>query len=793
MYILTIAALSTFITLYGLIGEQLQKANEPAIVTLYGSRLTRLKLNCTIPGTDLKRPCRIRIVCRGSGCLSSSLRATSTSNVTESQDTDMPQAIIGTHNYGLTDMDIAGPTPLAAATPTYDHGWRPVPTTHRNMFNTSIFREVPRRIIRVLGVRIPMYRQLMPMPTTVPTPMPTLNSPTPTEHFQVTALRQPPTSQGRTPLLVTETALPTSSAPAIRPGEHALLLETQQQPMQREQLPLQTPFQFVIGIGVFLTGLLIVNIGDTDDDGGDVVDAAHPARNDDETVAGTEVVDAAQSARTDQGTVDGSDVAGTVQSDHVDIETVDGSDVADAAQAGLVDNKTANRNSTAAAVDLARASRDGTTEYETAEDYLSYSNDVVQAFRRRHGSMLRLVRDQEQTSQIAFVGPHVERAGPLWFDSMLHLLQCYGQHRYGIEVHVVPDDQATCDCSDCKSAVSTFGAVTEPQPHSSSAELEDSAMAHSAPRDSSLSSEYQCGQQFDEDQAAPDTQLNDDPPLTSEYQGSQQSAQAQEPVNTQSQEPANEAHDSGSSSENRHGQDGVNDMAAAAVQQAPVDDDGAVNDSVDEQPAGSAAEPGNSVPSKKTRRSKRGGVKVRARLERQLERQSNMPAEEPAPIDTRPNSSVAVGSNNSSTSRRGNDQRANQAIAPTDSQSRGSTTETNNRDSSSANQGDRDDHRANLAKAQMETPPNRPAVVGPDNSSFSRPRDNQRANQAQTPRDWQPNRPVATGPRGWSSPRRRGGEQANEEPERYGQQSNEDKAPTTAFSSNNRRYNRTKK
>ncbi|KAJ2240235.1 hypothetical protein GGI13_007739, partial [Coemansia sp. RSA 455] len=477
------------------------------------------------------------------------------------------------------------------------------------MFDTSIFREVPRRIIRVLGVRIPMYRQLMPMPTTVPTPMPTLNSPTPTEHFQVTALRQPPTSQGRTPLLVTETALPTSSAPAIRPGEHALLLETQQQPMQREQLPLQTPFQFVIGIGVFLTGLLIVNIGDTDDDGGDVVDAAHPARNDDETVTGTEVVDAAQSARTDEETVDDSDVAGTVQSDHVDIETVDGNDVADAAQADIVDNKTADQNSTAAAVDLARASRDGTTEYETAEDYFSYSNDVVQAFRRRHGSMLRLVRDQEQTSQIAFVGPHVERAGPLWFDSMLHLLQCYGQHRYGIEVHVVPDDQATCDCSDCKSAVSTFGAVTEPQPHSSSAELEDSAMAHSGPRDSSLSSEYQCDQQFDEDQAAPATQLNDDPPLTSEYQGSQQSAQAQEPVNTQSQEPANEAHDSGSSSENRHGQDGVNDMAAAAVQQAPVDDDGAVNDSVDEQPAGSAAEPGNSVPSKKTRRSKRGGVK----------------------------------------------------------------------------------------------------------------------------------------------------------------------------------------
>ncbi|KAJ2253998.1 hypothetical protein GGI13_002393 [Coemansia sp. RSA 455] len=122
-----------------------------------------------------------------------------------------------------------------------------------------------------------------------------------------------------------------------------------------------------------------------------------------------------------------------------------------------------------------------------------------------------------------------------------------------------------------------------------------------------------------------------------------------------------QANDSGSSSRNRHGQDGADDMAAAAVQQAPVNDNGAVNGSADEQPAGSATEPGNSEPGKKTHRSKRGGVKVRARLERRLERQSNMPAEEP------------------------------------------------------------------------------------------------------------------------------------EEPERYGQQSNEDQAPTTAFSSNNRRYNRTKK
>ncbi|KAJ2098188.1 hypothetical protein GGI09_003446 [Coemansia sp. S100] len=292
MYILTIAALSTFITLYGLIGEQIQKANEPAIVTLYDSRLTRLRLNCTIPGTDLKRPCRIRIVCRGSGCLSPSLRATSTSNVTVSQDTDMPQAIIGTHNYGLTDMVIAGPIPLPAATPTHDHGWRPAPTTHQNMFDPSIVREVPRRIIRVLGVRIPMYRQLMPMPMTIPTPMPTLNSPTPTEHLQVTALRQLPTSQVRMPLLVTETALPTSSAPAIRPSEHALLLEMQQQPMLQDLLPLQMPVQFVIGVVISLAGLLIVNIGEADDDGNTVVDGAHPVPTDDETVTSSDIIDA---------------------------------------------------------------------------------------------------------------------------------------------------------------------------------------------------------------------------------------------------------------------------------------------------------------------------------------------------------------------------------------------------------------------------------------------------------------------------------------------------------------------
>ncbi|KAJ2252731.1 hypothetical protein GGI13_003108 [Coemansia sp. RSA 455] len=111
-----------------------------------------------------------------------------------------------------------------------------------------------------------------------------------------------------------------------------------------------------------------------------------------------------------------------------------------------------------------------------------------------------------------------------------------------------------------------------------------------------------------------------DLPLMSEYQGSQQSAQAQEPVNTQSQEAANEANDSGSSLRNRHGQDGADDMAAAAVQQAPVDNNSAVNDSADEQPTRSAAEPGNSEPWKNPRKSKRGGVKVRARLERRLER-----------------------------------------------------------------------------------------------------------------------------------------------------------------------------
>ncbi|KAJ2033214.1 hypothetical protein H4S03_005801 [Coemansia sp. S3946] len=238
----------------------------------------------------------------------------------------------------------------------------------------------------------------------------------------------------------------------------------------------------------------------------------------------------------------------------------------------------------------------------------------------------------------------------------------------------------------------------------------------------------------------------------------------------------------------------IGDMAAAAVQQAPVDDDGTVNGSADEQPAGSAAEPGNPEPCKKTHRSKRGGVKVRARLERRMERQSNMPAEEPAPIDTRLNSPVAVGSNDSFSSRRRNDQRANQAIAPADSQSRGSTTEANNQGLSSANQRDQDDKRANLAQAQMDTP-NRPAAAGPDNSSFSRPRDGQRANQAQTLRDRQPNRSVATEPRDWSSPRRRSGEQANEEPGEpgiYGQQFNGEQVLTTAFSSNGRRNIRIK-
>ncbi|KAJ2351978.1 hypothetical protein GGH92_001529 [Coemansia sp. RSA 2673] len=237
----------------------------------------------------------------------------------------------------------------------------------------------------------------------------------------------------------------------------------------------------------------------------------------------------------------------------------------------------------------------------------------------------------------------------------------------------------------------------------------------------------------------------------------------------------------------------IRDVATVATQPVPVDNNSAVNDSADVKPAGSAAEPGNSEPWKKCHRSKRGGVKVRARLERRLERQSNMPAEELAPIDTRPNSPVAIGSNDSSFSSRGDDQRATQATAPTDSQSRGSTTEANNQSLSSTSQRDRDDERTNLAQAQMDTPLNRPAAAGPDNSSFSRRWDNQRANQARTSRDRQPNRSVATGSRDWSSPRRRGGEQANEEPVGDGQQSNENQAPTTAFSSNDRRYNRTKK
>ncbi|KAJ2423314.1 hypothetical protein GGF41_003189, partial [Coemansia sp. RSA 2531] len=230
----------------------------------------------------------------------------------------------------------------------------------------------------------------------------------------------------------------------------------------------------------------------------------------------------------------------------------------------------------------------------------------------------------------------------------------------------------------------------------------------------------------------------------------------------------------------------IRDVATVATQPVPVDNNSAVNDSADVKPAGSAAEPGNSEPWKKCHRSKRGGVKVRARLERRLERQSNMPAEEPAPIDTRPNSPVAIGSNDSSFSSRGDDQRATQATAPTDSQSRGSTTEANNQSLSSTSQRDRDDERTNLAQAQMDTPLNRPAAAGPDNSSFSRRWDNQRANQARTSRDRQPNRSVATGSRDWSSPRRRGGEQANEEPVGDGQQSNENQAPTTAFSSNDR-------
>ncbi|KAJ2251352.1 hypothetical protein GGI13_003891 [Coemansia sp. RSA 455] len=309
--------------------------------------------------------------------------------------------------------------------------------------------------------------------------MPTLNSPAPTEHFQVTALRQLPTSQARMPLLVTETALPTSSAPAIRPSEHAFLAEMQQQPMQQEQLPLQTPIQFVIGIGVFLMGLLIVNIGDADDDGGDVVDIAHPAPDDEETVAGGDVVDTAHPVPTDEETVAGGDVVDAAQSVRTDQDSIVGGDVVDAAHPARSDGGTVA------------------------------GGDSSKPWKKTHRGT-RGGKNKKKKNAPPDTQPDASATGP------------------------------------------------------------------------------------------------SDLPLMSEYQGSQQSAQAQEPVNTQSQESANEANDSGLSSRNRHGRDGADDMAAAAVQQAPVDNNSAVNDSADEQPAGSTAEPGNSEPWKTPRKSKRG-------------------------------------------------------------------------------------------------------------------------------------------------------------------------------------------
>ncbi|KAJ2243242.1 hypothetical protein GGI13_006671, partial [Coemansia sp. RSA 455] len=184
--------------------------------------------------------------------------------------------------------------------------------------------------------------------------------------------------------------------------------------MQREQLPLQLPIQFIISIAISVVGLLVGNIGNADvarnvlvetaqadhaDEetvvGGDVVDAAHPARNDDETVDGGDVVDAAHPARNDDETVDGGNVVDAAHPAPTDDETVAGGkveigDVATVAsqqvsvgevniaidavdeQPVFVGDDTADQVASAVDVGLARASRDGTTEDETAEDYFSY-------------------------------------------------------------------------------------------------------------------------------------------------------------------------------------------------------------------------------------------------------------------------------------------------------------------------------------------------------------------------------------------------------------------------------------
>ncbi|KAJ2881007.1 hypothetical protein H4R27_004363 [Coemansia aciculifera] len=249
--------------------------------------------NAIVPGADRPRPCHLRV--RGRGCLSQPAHPT-TPNTT-------PGATIrGAHDYGLIDMEIGEPTPPTMAVATHDQGPRQGPSTHYNMFDPNIVCLVPRRVCH----RRQCW-QVMPTPT----PTPTTTSPKPTANFQVTALRHPPTSQDCTPLWSTETAIPTSSAPAIRPTDHAMLLDKQHPPMQHEKLPLPMPFQVLIGIAIFLLGLLLAKIRQNDaaddehlatvgDDGGD--DAV--TTNDDEQPAPVVQVVAADEAAAEDETSD---------------------------------------------------------------------------------------------------------------------------------------------------------------------------------------------------------------------------------------------------------------------------------------------------------------------------------------------------------------------------------------------------------------------------------------------------------------------------------------------------------
>ncbi|KAJ1922655.1 hypothetical protein GGI09_001393 [Coemansia sp. S100] len=352
-----------------------------------------------------------------------------------------------------------------------------------------------------------------------------------------------------------------------RPTEPALLWGEQLLPPPMSQYLAISIVSFMVGCVV--TTVVIQygqgTVGEATNNetvaGGNVVDAAHPAPTDDETVA-RDVIDTVHPARIDEETVAGGEAVDTVQTDRVDDDgTVAVIEVVDAAQSARTDQNTIVGGE---AVDTAQTDR---VDDETVD------GDAVDAAHPARSDEETIARDTVDTAQLAHINDET-----IARDTVVDA------------AHPTRNDDETIDDSDAVEAVQADRVDNE-----AVAGIEVVDAAQSARSD----------------------------------QGTIAGGYVK-----------------------------IRNMAASAVQQAPVDDDGTVNDSADKQPSGSASEPGNSEPWKKCHRSKRGGVKVRARLERRLERlaatASQQPDEEPARYGQQSNEDQAPTTAFSSNDRRYN-------------------------------------------------------------------------------------------------------------------------------------------